>query len=172
MSLDHSSSESRLTPGSSAKAASASAPGSSPPRAAHLRAAVGALTAAPAVLSQQAPAKGWAPGMQPTLWPLTVCASTALTALSAVCASTALCAVSAVSAWAAFGTCPRLSSLMSEPFSGAFAATSGIVPGFSRLAVSECGFSRLAATECGFSRLPGIDFARIALPLIFARFAA
>ena len=134
------------------------------------------------MLSQQAPANGWVPGMQPTEWPFTVCASTALTALRAVCASTALCAVSAVSAWAALGTWPSVSSLMSEPFSGASAATSGIVPGFSRstviecgcssLAPIECGFSRLAATERGFSLLPGIDFARIALPLIFARFAA
>ena len=163
---------SRLTPGSSAKAASASAPGSSPPRAAHLRAAVGALTAMLTALSQQAPAKGWAPGRQPALWPLTVCASTALTALSAVCASTALCAVPAVSAWAALGTWPSVSSLMSEPFSGASAAISGIVPCASRPAEIECGFSRLAATECGFSRLPGIDFARIARPLSFARFAA
>ena len=134
----------------------------SPPRAAHLRAAVGAFTALLDELSQQAPAKGWVPGRQPTLWPLTVFASTALTALSAVCASTALCAESAKSACAALGTWPRVSSLMSAPVSGAAVAAPRRTP----------GFSRLAAIERGFSRLPGIDFALIALPSIFAFFAA
>ena len=99
MSLDHSSPGSSTTPSSVAKAASASASGSSPPCAAQDAAAAGAVAAAPlAELCQQAPAKGRVPGRQPTEWPLTVLASTALTAFSAVCASTALWAVPAASA--------------------------------------------------------------------------
>src|SRR5665811_2181418 len=147
MSLDHSSPESRFTPGTSAKAASCNASGSAAPRAAHLRAAVGALTALLGEFSQQAPAKVCVPGRQPTLCPLTVFASIALTALSAVCASTALNAASAVSACAAFGTWPRVSSLMSAPVSGAVIAALRSTP----------GFNRLAGIERGFNRLPGID---------------
>jgi hypothetical protein len=127
-----------------------------------LRAAVGASTALFAELSQQAPAKARVPGRQPTLWPLTVFASTALTALSAVCASTALCAVSAESAWVALGTWPRVSSLMSAPVRGPLAAPPDRTP----------GLRRSAAIERGFKRLPGIDFARIALPSILAFLAA
>ncbi len=129
---------------------------------AHLRAAVGALTGLLGPFSQQAPAKRSVPGRQPTLCPLTVFASTALTALSAVCASTALCAVSAASACAALGTWLRVSSLMSTPVSGAALVLSNLRSTF--------GFSRLAGIERGFSRLPGIDFARIVLPLIRCRF--
>src|SRR5260221_14429561 len=128
MSPDHSSPESRLTPGSSAKAASCRASGSAPPRTAHLRAAVGALTALLGELSQQAPAKGFVPGRQPTLGPLTVFAPTALTALSAVCASTALWPEPAQSACAAFGAWPRVSSLMSVPVSGGELAAPGRTP--------------------------------------------
>ena len=86
-------------PGCWANAASCSASGSVPPWAAQAAAATGAVTGVSfGEVCQQAPAKGVVPGRQPAPWPLTVCASTALTALIAVSASIALWAKPATSA--------------------------------------------------------------------------
>ena len=86
-------------PGCWANAASCSASGRVPPWAAQAAAATGAVTGVSfGEVCQQAPAKGVVPGWQPASWPLTVCASTALTALIAVSASTALWAKPATSA--------------------------------------------------------------------------
>jgi hypothetical protein len=96
MSPAHSSPGANAIPGCCENAASARALGSSPPWVAQDSAAAGALTAASLLaLCQQAPAKKRFGGWHPAVWPLTLVASIALTALSAVWASRALSALSA-----------------------------------------------------------------------------
>ena len=133
---------------------------------AQARAAVGAGTAASLLLvCQQAPAKKRVSGWQPALWPLTRCASRALTALRAVWASRA---ASAFSAWTELGTCPRVATStwipVTEPGASCEAETA---PGASWALETEPGFSRLPGTDSSASRLPGSDFGLICLPLIF-----